>query len=208
MGLEAATYIHELDPSNPVGASDPKAQGDDHIRMLKSSLQNTLPNVEGVVNASHTELNILDGATLSTAELNILDGVTATTAEVNITDRDSASGGYGVSKAGYLGIPQVSQSANYTCVLSDAGKQILHPNGGGSGDTFTIPANAAVAFEIGTAITFINRDSNNVSIAITTDTLILAGGTSTGTRTLAQNGIATVVKVEATVWLISGTGLT
>lgn len=77
MGLETATYIHELDPTNPVGATDPKSQGDDHIRLTKSTLQNTLPNVEGPVTASHTELNILDGATLSTAELNFVDGVTS-----------------------------------------------------------------------------------------------------------------------------------
>lgn len=83
MGLETATYIHELDSDNPVGASDPKSQGDDHLRMLKLTLQNTLPNIEGVVNASHTELNILVGATVSSAELNKLDGVTVTTAEIN-----------------------------------------------------------------------------------------------------------------------------
>lgn len=77
MGLEAATFIHELDPSNPIGGSDPKSQGDDHIRLTKSTLQNTLPNVEGAVTASHTELNILDGATLTTAELNFVDGVTS-----------------------------------------------------------------------------------------------------------------------------------
>ena len=35
---------------------------------------------------STAELNILDGATVSTAELNILDGVTATTAELNYMD--------------------------------------------------------------------------------------------------------------------------
>lgn len=83
MGLEAATLIHELDPANPVGASDPKAQGDNHIRMLKSCMQNTFPDIEGVVTASHTELNKLDGATVTTAELNKLAGVTATTAEIN-----------------------------------------------------------------------------------------------------------------------------
>jgi hypothetical protein len=86
MGLETATFIHQLDPANPVGGSDPKSQGDDHFRMMKSTLQNTFPNVEGAVNASHTELNILDGATLSTAELNLLDGVTASTAELNFVD--------------------------------------------------------------------------------------------------------------------------
>lgn len=91
MGLEAATLIHELDPANPVGAVDGKGQGDDHIRMIKQSILNTFPNIEDVVNASHSELNILDGATLSTAELNILDGVTATAAELNILDGVTAS---------------------------------------------------------------------------------------------------------------------
>ena len=83
MGLEAATFIHELDPSNPVGGSDPKSQGDDHIRLTKSTLQNTLPNVEGAVTASHTELNILNGATVTTAELNKLDGFTGDAAALN-----------------------------------------------------------------------------------------------------------------------------
>lgn len=57
MGLESATYIHELVPTNPVGATDPKSQGDDHIRMFKQAVQNTLPNVEGAVQASHTQLD-------------------------------------------------------------------------------------------------------------------------------------------------------
>jgi len=35
---------------------------------------------------SNTELQILDGATVTTAELNLLDGVTATTAELNYVD--------------------------------------------------------------------------------------------------------------------------
>ena len=38
-----------------------------------------------------TEIQILDGATVSTAELNILDGVTATTAELNIIDGVTAT---------------------------------------------------------------------------------------------------------------------
>jgi hypothetical protein len=38
MGLEVATRIADLVATNPT-AGDPKAQGDDHIRMLKSILQ-------------------------------------------------------------------------------------------------------------------------------------------------------------------------
>lgn len=62
MSLEAATYIHELVITNPAGG-DPKLQGDDHIRMIKSSLKNTFPNVAGAMNATHTELNYVIGVT-------------------------------------------------------------------------------------------------------------------------------------------------
>lgn len=112
-----------------------------------------------------------------------------------------------VNVARLTSTPQQPQAANYTLVLTDAGKQIIHTSGGGAGDTFTIPANASVAYPLGTVISFCNVDTNSVSIAITTDTLTLAGTTTTGTRTLAQNGIATAVKVGTTSWLISGTGL-
>jgi len=109
---------------------------------------------------------------------------------------------------GFRGVPQNSQSSNYTCVAADAGKHLFHASGAGSGDTYTIPANSSVAFEIGTAITFVNMDSNAVSIAITTDTMNLAGTGTTGTRQLAQYGVATALKIASTTWIISGTGLT
>lgn len=121
---------------------------------------------------------------------------------------DLQGAGLDVDMAGFRGVPINSQSANYTTVAADAGKMLLHPSGGGSGDTFTIDSNANVAYEVGTAITFCNMDSNGLSIAITSDTLNLAGAGTTGTRTLAQYGIATALKVTSTGWLISGTGLT
>lgn len=106
-------------------------------------------------------------------------------------------------------IPQNSKSADYTCVLSDGGKHLFHPSSDGSSRVFTIPANASVAYPIGTAITFVNQNgAGGISIAITTDTMRLAGDGTTGTRTLAANGIATALKVTATEWIISGTGLT
>ena len=110
--------------------------------------------------------------------------------------------------AGFRGIPQNSNSANYTLVAADAGKHILHPSGDANARTFTIPANASVAFPVGTTVTFVNQTSQVVSIAITTDTLTLANSTTTGTRSLAQNGVATAIKVASTSWIISGAGLT
>lgn len=106
-------------------------------------------------------------------------------------------------------IPQNSQSANYTLVLADSGKHIYHPSADTTARTWTIPANSSVAFPIGTAITFVNSISaGNITIAITTDTLRLAGAGTTGSRTLAPNWMATAMKVNTTEWYISGTNLT
>lgn len=110
---------------------------------------------------------------------------------------------------GYLNIPQNSQSAAYTLVLADSGKHILHPSADTTARTFTIPANSSVAFPVGTAITFINQNGAGVvTIAITTDTMRLAGAGTTGSRTLAANGVATAIKITSTEWIISGSGLT
>ena len=114
----------------------------------------------------------------------------------------------GTDKVGFLNIPQNSQSAAYTLVLADAGKHIFHPSGDANARTYTIPANSSVAYTIGTAITFINMTSQVVTIAITTDTMYLSSAGTTGSRSLAQYGSATAIKMTTTTWLISGSGLT
>lgn len=106
-------------------------------------------------------------------------------------------------------LTQNSQSAAYTTVLGDAGKQIYHPGADTTARTWTIDSNANVAYPVGTILTFINDTSAGVvTIAITTDTLVLAGAGTTGSRTLAASGIAQAVKMTTTRWLINGAGLT
>ena len=80
MALESTTYIDGLVATNPTG-TDPRSQGDDHIRLIKSAIKSTFSAVAGEVTATHTELNILDGVTATTAELNYLDIPTLGTAE-------------------------------------------------------------------------------------------------------------------------------
>jgi hypothetical protein len=102
----------------------------------------------------------------------------------------------------FAGIPVSEPSFPYGLVLTDAQKCIK-----GIG-TVTIPANASVAFPIGTCITFLAY-GGTITIAITSDTLYWNNGTAqSGTRTLGNVGIATAVKVTSTVWVISGSGLT
>ena len=114
----------------------------------------------------------------------------------------------GADAVGFRNIPQNSQSTAYTLVLADSGKHILHPVSDNNARTFTIPANSSVAYPTGTAITFINMAAAAVTIAITTDTLTLSSAGTAGSRTLAQYGSATCIKITSTSWLISGSGLT
>lgn len=62
MALETFGYIDDLDPSSPDGATEYVSQGDDHIRGIKLTLQNTFPNLNGAVTATPAELNVLSDA--------------------------------------------------------------------------------------------------------------------------------------------------
>ena len=56
MPLETGSYIDDLVPTNPTG-TDQRRQGDDHVRLLKSILQNSFPNINGAVTATPADLN-------------------------------------------------------------------------------------------------------------------------------------------------------
>ena len=60
MPLESASFINELVSANPPG-SDPTAEGDDQIRLIKSALQGTFPNFTGALTATNAVLNAIDG---------------------------------------------------------------------------------------------------------------------------------------------------
>jgi hypothetical protein len=119
-----------------------------------------------------------------------------------VTIPDSAAAPF---TAGYLDVPQSLKTANHQLVLADRGKSVVM---NGASLTLTVPANGTVAFPIGTAIVVINIAATSLSVAITTDTMTLVNTTTTGTRTLAQNAMATLVKVGATSWIIAGLGVT
>ncbi len=62
MPLETATFINELNADWPLG-DDPIREADDHMRLIKSTIQTTFPNITGEVTASQAELNLLVGET-------------------------------------------------------------------------------------------------------------------------------------------------
>jgi hypothetical protein len=86
----------------------------------------------------------------------------------------------------------------YSLVIGDAWKLITLSNAGAI--TLTIPANASVAFPIGTHIDIMQLGAGQVTTTITSDTL-----RSTPTaKTRAQYSMATLIKIASTTWVISG----
>lgn len=184
-----ASAVNDVEVVNAITGAGPtlRAHGDDANIDLNLSGKGT-----GKVKVSGAEV-VTQGGALGTPASGSLQNCTAD----------------GTNKLGYLNVPQGSKSVNYTLVLGDAGKHLLHPSADTTARTFTIPANASVAFPVGTAVTFVNQNgAGALTIAITTDVMRLAGAGTTGSRTLAANGVATALKITATEWIISGVGLT
>ncbi|MDA9477876.1 hypothetical protein XI03_26025 [Bradyrhizobium sp. CCBAU 65884] len=161
-------------------------------------------------NAASTLANAVVGAAASVdSELMLFSGTTGKAAKRSNSLNGTIQVTGGVVNADaqlFSNIPQNAQSGTYTLVASDAQKHIYHNAIGAH--TYTIPANASVAYPIGTTVTFVNETgSGNLTIAITSDTLMLAGTGATGSRSLSAAGIATAMKISSTKWIISGTGL-
>lgn len=149
-------------------------------------------------------------APATSATLTVADGKTLTASNsITLAGTDSTTMTFPPASAniGYLESPINSQANDYTGVLSDSGKTILIT---GASKTFTIPPNGgggAVAYPVGTCLSGIFTNATGGSVAITTDTMTLAGTTTTGTRTVTQNGRWTAQKMTSTTWLISGVGI-
>jgi hypothetical protein len=58
MALETGSFISDLNSSNPQ-STDSVSQADDHIRLIKSTVKATFPNVTGAVTKTHSQINDL-----------------------------------------------------------------------------------------------------------------------------------------------------
>jgi hypothetical protein len=58
MPLEAGTFISDLNASNPAG-TDTLDRADDHLRLIKSTVKATFPNITGAVTPTQADLNKL-----------------------------------------------------------------------------------------------------------------------------------------------------
>ena len=100
-------------------------------------------------------------------------------------------------------IPQNYQASNYQLVASDSGKHIA------TNSVIEIPA-SVYSNSGGDAVTIVNHGTSDITITQGSGLTMYnaaAGDGSTGDRTLAQKGVATLLFINATVCHISGAGL-
>jgi hypothetical protein len=108
---------------------------------------------------------------------------------------------------GYKGLPQNQRTSAYTLALSDIGKHLYVTAGAFA---VTIPADGTLNFPVGATMSFVCEDAAKTIVPASGVTLVLAGtgAATTGTRTLAIGAVATLIKVQANRWYISGSGVT
>ena len=100
-------------------------------------------------------------------------------------------------------------SIDLTLALGNENTTYHRPSADTTARTWTIPANSSAPFKIGTKWRLLNMGSSgNISVPITTDTLIWLPTGGTGTRTIAPNGYLDLEKITATTWICSGVGVT
>jgi hypothetical protein len=137
-GLETGTYISDLVVTNPT-SSDLASQGDDHLRLVKSTIKTTFPNITGAVTPTHTELNFVDGVT-SAIQTQI--DAKAATSHTHAT-ADVTSGTFADAR---ISASSVTQHANATAAAISAGTAVAIVTRnvtGKAGTTKTLSTSAA-----------------------------------------------------------------
>lgn len=165
---------------------------------LSASAGSATFSFPGTVSDTLVSLTASQTLTNKTLTSPTVNGGTVATASLYASNTVTDSGTIAVTSPGFRGIPQNEQTSSYTLALTDAGKHISTIAG------VAIPANASVAFPVGSTIVLYNNSAAAQSVTISTDLLRLAGSTSTGTRSLAAYGLATLLKVGTQTWVISG----
>jgi len=97
-------------------------------------------------------------------------------------------------------VPQNAQTSAYILAASDVGKHISITTGG-------VTVNSGI-FSVGDTVSIYNNSSSNQTITQGTSvTMYLVGTATTGNRTLAQRGVATILCVASNTFVIMGGGL-
>ena len=112
-----------------------------------------------------------------------------------------------LSAAAFNGLVNVTLNdqtgTTYQPVLNDQ-YQVLVTRNNAAASTMVIPANATVAFPIGTVITVLNKGAGLVSISGAATVTILSSGAVVAIPTLAQYKSCSIIQTSANNWYVVG----
>lgn len=201
MALETGTYISDLVTTNPA-ASDAKSQGDDHLRLLKSTLKATFPNVTGAVTVTQAEINSVTAkAPLNSPALTGTPTAPTAVTGTNTTQLATTEFVTAMAVAGAVtqAIPTcvvIASSGTWTCPVSIVKAKITIVGGGGSSGTSDTNAASGGAGG-GTAIKYLTVTPGVVYTAtIGAGGAVVTGssasGNAGGTSSFSGSGISTI----------------
>ena len=198
---------------NSTAATDAGVGNVAMAQIRTTALENQTTTAQGSsITFTVTPVGSSAASRVDVANITVANGVTATkfttsgtiTATGNITAGNLiATGGISDNIGSVRSLPQNGKSTNYTLQSTDNGQMINVTSG-----NITVPANVFVS-PFGQIVSiFNNQNASNAIVQGSGVTMRLAGTASTGSRTLARYGVATVICVAANTFVISGAGLT
>jgi len=131
-------------------------------------------------------------------DVNGSDIVSVSNGDINITP--NGTGKTVVTNLEAAATLNTQTGTTYAPVIADADKMITLNNA--SAITATIPANASVAYPVGTKLNFMQLGAGQVTVAITSDTLSFDA--SLTAKLNGQYAVATALKVTTTQWVLFG----
>jgi hypothetical protein len=210
--------ISQLTTATPLTGAElvPIVQGGGTVQITTSAIAalgtgaSAIVEIQASLSALQVQVNAVSAAVSTNAadiNLRVLKAGDTMTGTLVITSVSPVSAG--VSTTGFLAdskgdvrdLPILSKTAAYVVSVGDAGRVIAITSGG-----VTLNQNV---FSADDAFSVYNNSASTQTITQGTSvTMYLVGTATTGNRTLAQRGLATVLCVSSNTFVISGGGVT
>ncbi len=188
------TTLTATDPTADRTITLPNASG---TVAMTSGLAAYLPLAGGAVTGAITTNSTFDGVDIATRDAVLT--ATTTTANAALPKAGGTMTGTLVGLVAPLTI-NAQTGTTYTFVLADAGKMVTSSNG--SAQTFTVPPNSSVAFDIGTQIMVQNIGSANCTLAQGSGVTI--NSKDSNKEIDGQYAAATLIKTATDTWSLIG----
>lgn len=189
MTVENAQFISELNPALPPG-SDPLAEGDDHLRVIKQATQQSFPNVDAVVTATAAEMN-------EQPEKNVAEQLTA---EWEMVDTNGTQ-----QRLGFAAVDRVVEAASFDrSILKTDESRIIFGEGGAVSGRLTLPdTGLATDFRALAMCGVLNDDTQSDILIEAINTATLSFADNGGVDPTVVNGISVERGGFVVIWRIT-----